>query len=758
MPQPNENGSARRGIYRNPNAQSWRSSPVEANVQEIAAFHHKLPGFAPTKLVSLDEVAREIGVKAVYLKDETSRCELPAFKILGASWAAFRAIAEQNGLALDAGLELVSKAAQAMHTTLVTATDGNHGRAVARLSRILGIDSRIFIPANLDTSVIQNIKDEGAELVLVEGSYDTAVQEARKAAEGTNGALLIQDTAFEDYETIPQWIVDGYSTMLVEVDQQLHGVIPDLVVVPVGVGSFAQAVTSYNKSKGRSTRVLTVESDAAPCLWKSLQTRTCESILTSKTIMNGMNCGTVSSIAWPILQSGVDAALTISDSESHEAVQYLSSVGVSAGPCGAATLAALQHISRHDPTCVGLSEESVVVIFCTEGQRTYNVPRDVSINDPVKLTQALVQIDSSNPSLSREGGAGEAAIADYISSWLNHRDIEVFRLEKRPGRPSVVGRVKGQGGGKSLLFNGHIDTVTTAGYAGEALAGELKDGSVFGRGAFDMKAGIAASLVALAHAKTAVLRGDVIIAAVADEEYLSAGTEEFLEAGWTADAAIVSEPTGLDMVLAHKGFVWFEVEIIGKAAHGSRPEYGVDAICNAGHFLVELDKHSRDILNGPPHPSLGTGSIHASLIQGGEEPSSYPASCTITVERRTVPGETPSTVEDEIQTILQQIQARVPDFQYDLRMGMSRSPYEVDKSNPFVLEAAKHIEIATGCPVVTRPEKFWTDCALLSEKGIPALLFGVDGGGAHANVEWATVDSINKVADALRRLMLAHCQ
>ncbi|KAH8585772.1 tryptophan synthase beta subunit-like PLP-dependent enzyme [Bisporella sp. PMI_857] len=690
MSQPNVHADARRDIYYNPQALSWTSTSSGANFEEIMTFHRKIPGFSPTKLISLDDVARQIGVKAVYLKDETSRCELPSFKILGASWAAFRAIAERNSLPLDVSFEELAKAAQATNTKLFAGTDGNHGRAVARFARILGLASEIFVPVYLDLSAVNNIKSEGANVVFVEGDYDQAVQEARNTAEKTEGAFWIQDTAFKDYESIPQWIIDGYGTMLLETEQQLHGVTPDLVVVPVGVGSFAQAVTSHSKSSGRSTRVVTVEPDAAPCLWNSLQTQNFGPISTSKTIMTGMSCGTVSSISWPILQAGVDVALTISDWEAHKAVQYLSSVGVSAGPCGAATLAALQYIGHNSPASVGLSEDSIVVIFCTEGARPYNTPRDVSIDDPVKLTQALVQIDSSNPSLSR-GGAGETAIADYISEWLNHRDIEVHRLEKGPGCPSIVGRVKGQGGGKSLLFNGHIDTVTTAGYTGDALAGEVRDGSVFGQGAFDMKARVAASLLSLSQARKA---------ADANEEYLSAGTEKVLDAEWTADAAIISEPTPLEAIVAHKGFVWFEVEILGSAAHGSRPDLGLDAICKAGHFLVELDKYSQGILNGPQHPSLGTGSIHASLIQGGADPSSYPASCTTTIEWRTVPGETTSYVEDEIRTILERIRSRVPDFKYHLRMGMSRPPYEVDKSNPFVIGTLNNIETAIGRPVI----------------------------------------------------------
>jgi diaminopropionate ammonia-lyase family len=204
MAQLNEYPRARRAIYHNPSAQSWQSTSSGANAAEISTFHQTLPGFAPTKLISLDEVAREIGVKAVYLKDETSRCELPSFKILGASWAAFRAIAEQNMLPLDVTLEALSKAAQAAHTQLFAATDGNHGRAVARFSRILGLAARIFVPGYLDLPTISSIKSEGAEVVLVEGDYDRAVQEARRVAEETEGGILIQDTAFDDCTTIPQ--------------------------------------------------------------------------------------------------------------------------------------------------------------------------------------------------------------------------------------------------------------------------------------------------------------------------------------------------------------------------------------------------------------------------------------------------------------------------------------------------------------------------------------------------------------------------
>jgi acetylornithine deacetylase/succinyl-diaminopimelate desuccinylase-like protein len=546
--------------------------------------------------------------------------------------------------------------------------------------------------------------------------------------------------------------------MMTEIETQLNGKPPDLVVTPVGVGSFAQAVVSHSKAAGRNTRVLAVEPDTAACLWKSLNSGASLPINTNSTIMSGMNCGTVSTNAWPILKSGVDASVTVSDIESHLAVEELLSLGVNAGPCGGSTLAALRYATSEGLESLGLTKDSVVVLLSTEGARDYIKPLDVRISDPVELTQALVRIDSTNPDLSKAGGVGEKPIAEFITAWLEHRNIETHWLEETPGRPSIVAIVRGSGGGKSMMMNGHLDTVTTAGYKGDPLSGKIQDGSVYGRGTFDMKAGLAAALVALALAKEANLRGDVIFAGVADEENLSFGTEEVLRDGWRADGAIVMEPTFLDIVLAHKGFVWFEVDIIGRAAHGSRYDLGIDAISKAGYFLVQLDHYSQSILNGKGHPELGTGSVHASLIQGGEEPSSYPAKCTITIERRTVPGETRESTLEEIKSMLDKLVSTVADFQYEIRVGVSRIPFQISKDDPFVTCAIKGIETALERPGTFRPEKFWTDCALLAEKGISSLLFGVDGEGAHAATEWATVDSIRKVSKALTLVLEDFCR
>lgn len=748
--------SARRSLYTNPSARDWVFAGLGVS-DAPTRFHRSLPGFAPSPLIPLDDLAKELRVKKVFVKDESSRLGLPSFKILGASWATVRAVAEKAGLPVDAELETVTDAAKRRDVTLFAATDGNHGRAVARMASILGVKAEVYVPKDLDLSTRQFIIDEGANVTVTSGDYDFAVHNAAQEAEN-QGGVLIQDTSFEGYEGIPKWVVEGYSTMLREIDDQLEDSHLDVIVTPVGVGSLAQAVVSHSKAAGRSTSVLTVEPDTAACLWKSLTAGESTTISTINTIMSGINCGTASPVAWPILRAGVDASTTISDFEAHEAVQYLSKHGISAGPCGAAPVAALRHVARSNPRAINLSANSVVVLLCTEASREYVTPIPVSISDPVLLTQQLVRIDSSNPGLSVAPGAGETAIATYIASWLQHRDFETHWLEKVPGRPSVVGVARGSGGGKSLMYNGHIDTVTLVGYEGDPLSGDIHDGKIHGRGAVDMKPGVAASMVALVRAKEANLRGDVVLAAVADEKNLSIGTEEVREAGWHADGAIISEPTNLDVVLSHKGFVWLEIDILGVASHGSRPDLGVDAITKAGYFLVELDKYSQKLMSGPKHGSLGTGTVHAGLIKGGEEQSSYPAKCTISVERRTVPGETDEVITSDMQKILSAIARTIPDFKSDVRVTFSRPPFQVSESDPFIATVLRTVEKTHGRKPVIRPEGAWTDCALLSEKGIPVLLYGVAGEGLHAKKEFATVESLEMVVQTLTGVAVEFCR
>lgn len=376
--------------------------------------------------------------------------------------------------------------------------------------------------------------------------------------------------------------------------------------------------------------------------------------------------------------------------------------------------------------------------------------------DPVALLRHLVRIDSVNPDLV-PGAAGEAALADFAAAWLEPRGFSVIKLEAMPGRPSVVAVASGTGGGKSLMFNGHLDTVTLAGYDGNPLEPRVEDGRMYGRGTFDMKAGIAAMMVAAVEAAARPHSGDIIVALVADEEFGSAGTAEVLQ-HFTADAAIVSEPTHEDIVVAHRGFVWFDVTIHGTAAHGSRPDLGIDAIAKAGRFLSGLEELGRKLLKGTSHPMLGTGSIHASLIRGGEELSSYPAACTVSLERRTVPGESAATVEDELRQILDATAASDPDFTYTLNAGLERHPFEVPSDAPIVRAVAAAAEASGRAPLARRGEAFWTDASLMLEAGIPGLLFGVDGGGAHAPTEWVDLDSLRRVTQILAATATDFCR
>ncbi|MGO4859464.1 ArgE/DapE family deacylase [Arthrobacter sp. 2MCAF14] len=374
----------------------------------------------------------------------------------------------------------------------------------------------------------------------------------------------------------------------------------------------------------------------------------------------------------------------------------------------------------------------------------------------VTLLSDLIAIDSSNPDLV-PGSPGETEIADYVSRWLDRRGFDIHRLETRPGRPSIVAIARGTGGGRSLMLNGHLDTVALNGYEGDPLLPVVKDGNIYGRGAFDMKSGLAAMMVAAATVANDSHRGDIILALVADEEYASAGTKEVLRQ-FSADAAIVSEPSYLEVTIAHKGFVWFEVTVEGKASHGSRPDLGVDAIAKTGRFLVGLDRLSKQLAAGYGHPMLGNGSIHASLISGGEELSSYPARCTVSLERRTVPGETPETAEAELRTILAEVAEEDPDFSYGLRRVQSGNTFETQLDQPIVQATLNAAERVLGRSASLRGEPFWTDCALLSERGIPCLLFGVDGGGAHAPTEWASLDSLWDVTRILTETVRDFCR
>ncbi len=350
-----------------------------------------------------------------------------------------------------------------------------------------------------------------------------------------------------------------------------------------------------------------------------------------------------------------------------------------------------------------------------------------------ELTGRLVEIDSTNPDLV-PGGAGEAEIAAYVAAWLEERGLEVDLREASPGRPNVVGVARGTGGGRSLMLNAHMDTVGVAGME-RPFAPVLRDGRLHGRGAGDMKGSLAAIMLVGAAAVRERWRGDLIVAAVADEEVGSIGTEALVRVA-SADAAIVTEPTDEVVAVAHKGFVAFEVETEGHAAHGSRPDLGIDAIAAMGPVLsgiAELDVRLRE---GGGHPLLGTGSVHASVIAGGQEYSSYPAHCLVKGERRTIPGETVEDVRAELDGLADGTGAVV-------RTMFHRDPFEAASDAPVVAALHRHLghHLVGGVA-------FWADSALLADAGIPTVVYGPVVGGIHGTEEWVDLASLERCLEA----------
>jgi acetylornithine deacetylase len=354
-----------------------------------------------------------------------------------------------------------------------------------------------------------------------------------------------------------------------------------------------------------------------------------------------------------------------------------------------------------------------------------------------ELAARLVAIDSVNPSLI-DGAAGEREVADFVATWCRDAGLDVEAVGPAE-RPSVIAIARGSGGGRSLLLNAHLDTVGVAGMEAP-FEPRIEDGRLYGRGAYDMKGALAAILDAAARVED--LRGDVIVTAVADEELASIGTAAVLEQV-RADAAIVVEPTELELAVAHKGFVGFEIETHGVAAHGSRPHLGVDAIANMGPVLVALKELDARLQAGEQHPLVGPGSVHASLIEGGQEFSSYPARCLLSGERRTIPGESIEQVERELRALAGEA---------DVRLTVSREPFEVAADDPFVRLVGRVAGAKDPVGV-----SFWADSGLIAGAGIPTVLFGPIGDGAHAVVEWVDLASVERVRDVVLGAAVEWC-
>ncbi len=363
-----------------------------------------------------------------------------------------------------------------------------------------------------------------------------------------------------------------------------------------------------------------------------------------------------------------------------------------------------------------------------------------------ELLKQLVDIDSVNPSLV-PGAAGEREIADFVASWALKAGLAVEVLEGTPGRPSVIVRTTRGSAGRRLMLCGHLDTV---GFR-QSTAQSVVDGDrLYGRGAYDMKAGLAAALIACRDANVDSLVGEVVVACVADEEYASLGVQEVLSV-LSADAAIVCEPTESTVAVAHKGFVWTEIEVVGKAAHGSRPQLGVDAIMRTGPVLIALDRLGI-ALRRHEHPRLGPGTLHASLISGGREESTVPDRCVLTIERRTLPGESVADVERDIDSLLASCQADDPSLVASQRTTLSREPFETGDDS----EIVKLLADISGHEITG--VSYWADSAFISAAGIPTVLFGPAGDGAHADVEWASIADTVRCAETLTATALRFCQ
>lgn len=341
-------------------------------------FHEMLPGYRPTPLRKCPALANALNVANVLVKDESDRFSLPAFKILGVSWAVSQVYLDILGRdrpwrSLD---EMRQQVAHLSGRTLLTATAGNHGRALARMARWIGVPSLVLVPSNASQEMVHKIEMEGAQVRRAQGEYDDAVLQANELAQRDERYLIIQDTARPGYEKIPGWIVEGYDTLFREIDEQLlqHGISElDLLAVPVGVGSLMAAAIGHAEAReGGRPRVVSVETDAAPCVLTSLKAGRSEIVATRPTLVEALNAGTVSSAAWPIIRDGVDAAVAVSDAEALAGQSALMEHGVRAGICGGATLAGVRTLLDRGSTRGGgaelrISADATIVLICTDG-------------------------------------------------------------------------------------------------------------------------------------------------------------------------------------------------------------------------------------------------------------------------------------------------------------------------------------------------------------------------------------------------------
>ena len=371
--------------------------------------------------------------------------------------------------------------------------------------------------------------------------------------------------------------------------------------------------------------------------------------------------------------------------------------------------------------------------------------------DPVALTRLLVSVPSVNPTLA-PGGAGEAEMAVVCASLVEGWGLETSIHEVVPGRSNVVARLPGAG--PTLLLNGHLDTVGVESMTVPPFDGAMDGGRILGRGSCDMKGGVAALMTAVHRLALSERRPNVIVALTADEEHTSVGMDAFVRSGVQADLAVVCEPTSLKVMPAHKGFVWLRAVFLGRAAHGSRPDQGVDAIRHAALYLASLDDYGRELRSRAPHPLLEFGSYHAGTISGGTAESVYPDRCELLLERRTMPGEQTTEVVAEFQSVLDALGRQEPDLDACLEMTLDRPGTEVPAESVLVQGLLRASEVFGVEPTVEGMTA-WVDAAFLNEAGIPAVCFGPGSiAQAHSADEWIEADEIRVCTDILEDFAL----
>ncbi len=378
----------------------------------------------------------------------------------------------------------------------------------------------------------------------------------------------------------------------------------------------------------------------------------------------------------------------------------------------------------------------------------------------IEVLRDLIAIDSVTPSLV-PGGAGERQIAEAMAARLRTIGADVELHDVAPGRPNVIGVIEGRRGGPDLVLCGHLDTVGVTGMDAP-FDPVIRDNRVYGRGAQDMKGGLAAIVGAVARlVETGGLDyGRVVVAGVCDEEDASRGAEAFV-ARWRAGNtpgrtafAVVTEPTDLGVGIAHKGFAWLHVTTTGRAAHGSRPTEGRDAVLDMGRLLVRLGEVDRARQARPGHPLLGPASLHASFIEGGREWSTYPDRCDLKLERRTLPGEDLDEPLLEISRVLESLVEEDEDFAGSVSVVFARRAYEIPADHVLV-ERLRRVAAAAGADAAACGLSFWADSAVLGEAGLPTVLFGPGGAGLHGVEEYVRVDDVLVCEDALARLVRA---